>query len=319
MTRNKKVRVIFALAIIVAMMLPSVAMAAPASAPPPIAIIGPRLKPPPIPATTPINPAAGYNNVVSGNVPEALVSNVVDGGRLQEAPGRGIRQTSTQYGYGILLNATPNVCNNFNAQGSYAAFNVKSDVWTDWYAGWGPFAIDNGIYQAKNVTFSQERVVGPGGNYNDVLSKGNGEQNSVKIASHEPYAAGFGSPTFTVPEDYQWGTVTVSVKYLIWDHDQGGKSGGPDGNDWDWASMGVKPGAAGNQAYYVNGYDRGEWHELVETVELGGAKDIMVLIQGQSPSVLNSNIYFDDVKIAFSNEDGSKSIYLTDCTLAPGS
>jgi hypothetical protein len=317
MTRNKKVRVIFALAIIVAMMLPSVAMASTGpSVPPPIAVIGPRLKPPPIPATTPILPATAYNYVIAGNVPQALEANAADGGKTQSAVGRGIKQTSTSIGTGILLNATPNVCNNFNAQGSYAAFNVKSDVWTDWYAGWGPFAIDNGYYQAKNVTFSQERVVGPGSNYNDNLSAGNGEQNSVKIASHEPYAGGFGSPIIPVAEEYQWGTVTVSVKYLIWDHDTGGKAGGPDGNDWDWASMGVKPGAAGDQAYYVNGYTRGEWAELTQTVELGGAKDIMVLIQGQSPAVLNSNIYFDDVKIAFSNQDGSKSVYLTDCTLA---
>jgi hypothetical protein len=317
MTRNKKVRVIFALAIIVAMMLPSVAMASTGpSVPPPIAIIGPRLKPPPIPASTKILPSTAYNYVIAGNVPQALEANAADGGKTQSAPGGGIKQTSTSIGYGILLNATPNVCNNFNSQGSYAAVNVKSDVWTDWYAGWGPFAIDNGYYQAKNVTFSQERVVGPGGNYNDNLSAGNGEQNSVKIASHEPYAGGFGSPIIPVAEEYQWGTVTVSVKYLIWDHDQGGKQGGTDGFDWDWASMGVKPGAAGDQAYYVNGYTRGEWAELTQTVELGGAKDIMVLIQGQSPAVLNSNIYFDDVKIAFSNEDGSKSVYLTDCTLA---
>jgi len=317
MTRSKQIRVIFALIMIVIMMLPGVAMAATGpSVPPPIAVIGPRLKPPPIPATDPVSPATGINNVLSGNVPQALEANAADAGRTQEAPGRGIRQTSTSYGYGLLLNATPNVCNNFNSQGSFAAFNVKSDVWTDWYGGWGPFAINNGYYQAKNVTFSQERSVGPGGNYNDNLSAGNGEQNSVKIGSHEPYAAGYGSPIIPVAEEYQWGTVTVSVKYLIWDHDQGGKQGGPDGQDWDWASMGVKPGAAGDQAYYVNGYTRGEWSELTQTVSLGGAKDIMVLIQGQSPAVLNSNIYFDDVKIAFSNQDGSKSVYLTDCTVA---
>jgi hypothetical protein len=80
--------------------------------------------------------------------------------------------------------------------------------------------------------------------------------------------------------------------------------------------MGIKPGAACDKAFYVNGYVRGEWAELTHTVDLGWADDIMVLLQGQSPSVLNSNIYFDDVKIAFTNHDGSKSVYLTDCTLA---
>jgi hypothetical protein len=332
MTRNKYVRVIFAMIMIVAAMLPAVAMAGsggpgggppigigPAvgpSIPPPIAITGPRLKPPAIPASSVIKPSTAYNYVIAGNVPQAQEANAADGGKTQSAVGRGIKQTSTAVGTGILLNATPNVCNNFNSQGSFAAFNVKSDIWSDWYGGWGPFAIDNGYYQAKNTTFSQERVVGPGGNYNDNLSKGNGEQNSVKIASHEPYAGGFGSPIIPVAEEWRWGTVTVSVKYLIWDHDQGGKQGGTDGFDWDWASMGVKPNVWGDQAYYVNGYTRGEWAELTQTVSLGGAETVMVLIQGQSPAVLNSNIYFDDVKIAFSNEDGSKSYYLTDCTTA---
>jgi hypothetical protein len=295
---------------IVIMMLPNVAMAATGpSVPPPIAIKGPRLNPTAIPHSGVVNPAATYNYVIAGNVPQALEANAADGGKLQEAPGRGIKQTTTGIGQGILLYATPNVCNNFNTQANFAAVNVKSDVWTDWYAGWAPFAIDNGYYQAKNTTFSLERVVGPGSSYGP-------NQAAVKIASHEPYAGGFGSPIIPVPDGYDWGTVTVSVDYLVWDHDQGGKQGGPDGFDWDWASMGVKPGAAGDQAYYVNGYNRGEWSELTQTVELGGAKDIMVLLQGQSPAVLNSNIYFDNVRIAFSNKDGSKSVYLTDCTTA---
>jgi hypothetical protein len=309
MTRNKQIRVIFALIMIVIMMLPSVANAATGpSDPPPIKIQPFRLKPPPIPATDPISPSRAYNYVVTGNVPQALEANAADGGKTQEAPGRGIKQTTTAISTGLLLNPQPNVCNNFNAQASFAAPS-KSDIWTDWYGGWGPFAINNGYYQAKNVTFSRERSVGPGSRFGD-------NENSIKIASHEPYAGGFGSPIIPVPDDYQWGTVTVSVDYLLWDHDQGGKQGGPDGFDWDWASMGVKPGAAGDQAYYVNGYNRGEWSELTQTVELGGAKDIMVLLQGQSPAVLNSNIYFDNVRIAFSSKDGSKSVYLTDCTTA---
>jgi hypothetical protein len=315
MTRNKQVRVIFALIMIVIMMLPSVAMAATGpSVPPPIGITGPRLKPPAIPHSDVVNPAATYNYVVAGNVPQALEANAADGGKTQSAPGRGIKQTETGLALGITLYATPNVCNNFNMHGSYAAVNVKSDVWTDWYSGWAPFAIDNGYYKAKNTVFTMERVVGPGDAYNDTISKGDGEQAAVKIASHEPYAGGFGSPIIPVPEGYHGGTATVSVKYLIWDHDQGGKQGGTDGNDWDWASLGVKPGAAGDHAYYVNGYVRGEWAEMTQTIELGDAGDIMVLIQGQSPSVLNSNIYFDDVKIAFSSKDASKSVYLTDCT-----
>lgn len=317
MTRNKQVRVIFAMIMIVIMMLPSVAMAATGpSVPPPIGITGPRLSPPAIPHSSVVDPNTTYNYVIAGNVPQALEANAADGGKTQSAVGRGIKQTETGLGAGLTLYATPNVCNNFNAHGAYAAVNVKSDIWSDWYSGWAPFAIDNGYYQAKNTVFTLERVVGPGNNYNDTKSSGDGEQAAVKIASHEPYAGGFGSPIIPVPEDYAGGTATVSVKYLIWDHDQGGKQGGSDGFDWDWASLGVKPGAAGEHAYYVNGYVRGEWAEMTQTIELGDAGDIMVLIQGQSPSVLNSNIYFDDVKIAFSSADGSKSVYLTDCTSA---
>jgi hypothetical protein len=79
--------------------------------------------------------------------------------------------------------------------------------------------------------------------------------------------------------------------------------------------MGIKPGAHGDQASYVNGYVRGEWAELTHTVDLGNAGDIMVLLQGHSPAVLNSNIYFDDVKIAFIDAQGNGK-YLRDCTTA---
>jgi hypothetical protein len=318
MTRNKTVRIIFALIMVAIMMMPALEASAQTgpSVPPPIAIKGPRVSPPPIRHTTVVNPYTTYNWVAGGNVPQALEANAADGGKTQSAVGRGIKQTETGLGKGLTLYATANVCNNFNPQGSWAVPNGKSDTWTDWFAGWAPFAIDNGYYQAKNVVFTMERSVGPGNKWNDVLSKGDGEQASAKIASHEPYAAGFGSPIIPVPAGYEGGSVLVSAKYLIWDHDQGGKQGGPDGLDWDWASMGVKPGAAGENAYYVNGYVRGEWAELTQTVELGDAHDVMVLIQGQSPSVLNSNIYYDDVKIGFMSADGSKSVYLSDCTTA---
>jgi hypothetical protein len=104
----------------------------------------------------------------------------------------------------------------------------------------------------------------------------------------------------------------VSVKYLIWDHDQGAKLEGGDGIDYDWASLGIKPGADGDVALYANGYVRGEWSELVNTIDLGDAADVMVLIQAQSPAFLNSNVYFDDIKIAFISPKGEIK-YLVDC------
>lgn len=318
MTRNKKMRVIFAVLMAAIMMVPAAVVSAATgpAVPPPVAIKGPRLSPPPIRHTDTVNPYIPYNWVAGGNVPEALESNAANGGATQSAVGRGIKQTETGLGKGLTLYATANVCNNFNPQADWAVSEKKTDIYTDWFGGWAPFAINNGYYQAKNVVFTMERVVGPGNKYNDTRSAGDGEQASLKIASHEPFAAGVGSPIIPVPAGYEGGSVMVSVKYLIWDHDQGGKQGGPDGLDWDWASMGVKPGAAGDHAYYVNGYNRGEWSELTQTVELGDAHDVMVLLQGHSPAVLNSNIYFDDVKIGFVSADGSKSVYLTNCVTA---
>ena len=50
---------------------------------------------------------------------------------------------------------------------------------------------------------------------------------------------------------------------------------------------------------------------------LNEAQDIMVLIQAQSPAFLNSNIYFDDIKIAFIATDGTTR-YLADCAAVEG-
>jgi hypothetical protein len=279
--------------------------------PPPIAITGPRMKPPAIPHSDVFDPAI----IVQPLPAQSLEADAADGGKTQEKPGRGVKQTATGLGAGLTLYASPNVCNDFNPLDGYAVTNGKSDIWTDWYAGWAPFAVDNGYYQAKNLTFSMERVVGPGNNYNDDEDDDDEEQASVKIGSNQPYAGGFGSPIIPVPEDYRGGKVMVTVKYLIWDHDTGGSFGGDDGSDYDWASMGVKAGAHGDYATYVNGYIRGEWAELTNTIDLGNAPDVMVLLQGQSPGAFNSNIYFDDVKIAFIDKDGNGA-YLKDCTSA---
>lgn len=312
MSRNKQVRFIFALVLVVAMMLPAMVAAASTgpSVPPPSPIVGPRLKPPVIPHSDRLNPYTTYNYVAGGHAPAAAYeANAADAGRTQEAPGRGIRQTTTGLGKGTTLYAQANVCNNFNLQGSWAVEGTgkQTDIWTDWYGGWAPFAVNNGYYQAKNVGFSMERVVGPGNAYK------NKEQASLKIFSGQPYAAGVGSPIIKVPAGYSGGSVVVTVSYLIWDHDQGGKRGGPDGNDYDWASLGVKAGAHSDHATYVNGYVRGEWAQMTNEIALDGASDIMVLLQGHSPATLNSNIYFDNVIIGF--KSGDTTMYLSDCTV----
>lgn len=273
---------------------------------PPLAINGPRLTPPSVPATSDDLLTLAPLTV------NALEANAFDGGRLQESPGRGIRQTETGLGAGLTLYDTPHVCNNFNGNIGWATHESRTDIWTDWYAGWAPFALDADGYSALNATFTRERIVGPGNRYNAGTPNNSDAQYSVKIAGSKPYAGGFGSPRIPVPAGFENGQVMVSVKYLIWDHDQGAKLSGGDGIDYDWASLGVKPGADGPYAFYQNGYVRGEWAELVNTVDLDGAADIMVLIQAQSPAYLNSNIYYDDVKIAFVDEAGAVK-WLQDC------
>jgi hypothetical protein len=284
-----------------------------AADPPPIAITGPRLAPPPISHSDVLDPYVVYNRqlVAPGLPVQSLEADAADGGHVQEE-GQGVHQTATDISFGIELFDPPNVCNDFNAEGQWPSVDGQTDVWTDWYAGWAPFAIDNGYYQAKNVTFSRERVVGPGSNYVPSEESGDADQHSAKIASNQKYAAGYGSPRIMVPEGYEGGQVLVTVDYLIWDHDTGGGMG--DGLDYDWASLGVKAGADCDCAVYVNGYVRGEWAEMTNVVELGHAEDIMVLIQGHSPGSFNSNIYFDNVRIAFIDADGNGS-YLADCTL----
>lgn len=219
---------------------------------------------------------------------ESQEADTADGGRMQEKPGRGIRQTTTAYANGLTLYPSSGVCNNFNRTNDWAV--PPSDIYTDWYAGWGPFAVNEGLYQAKNTVFAMERVVGPGANYGP-------DQFSAKISSHQPYAGGYGSPMIAATPGAE---VTVRVKYLIWDHDT-------HGTDYDWASMGIKPDAAGPVASYVNGYVRGEWAEMSHTVTAGSSGKIMVLLQGSSPAALNSNIYFDDVQISINGKA------LTDC------
>lgn len=254
----------------------------------PVPVVGPRLKPPPIPHTDVLLPATIYN-MQPKPIQLSEASEVYKAQPYYE-PGAGVMKTVTPYSKGITLYPVADACNNFNG----AKWAVPpSDIWTDWYGGWAPFAVDDGYRKAKNTTFSMERVIGPGANY--------GKGYSAKIASNQPYAGGFGSPLIKVPAG---ATVTVTVKYLVWDYVQ---AADPKDKIMDWASMGVKPDAFGHEAVYVNGYVRGEWAVMENTVTAGHSGEIMVLLQGESVGAVNSNIYFDDVQIAVDGE------YLADC------
>jgi len=297
---------LFAVLLVVALLLPASAVLAQDTGPNPhiIPILAPRLDPPPIPNSDVLEPNQIWNQVVAWNLPaqstEAAAVASADG--LSDGD-PGILKTITNIASGITLNYlnahTPVVCNNFDTNGNWASswgLSSRVDPWTDWYAGWGPFAVDDGYRQAKNVVFSKENVVGPGSHYDDDgTSSAVGDtvdgRHSAKIASTQPYAAGFASPVFTATPG---ATVRVVVHYIIYNH---GNIAHDNRWDYDWASLGVKPNAYADPAQYVNGYTRGQWNSMENTVIVGDSGEFMVLIQGESPAALNSNIYFDDVSI----------------------
>ncbi len=306
MTASRTLRSMLAFVLALTALAPIVAEAAPVTPPPLPLSTGPRMAPPPIPLPS-------FDLLVNAPLTvNALEADAFDFGRRQEEEGRGIRQTETGYGAGLTLYDSPNVCVNFNAEDGWSSSDGNPDMYTDWFSGWGPFALNEGEYKAENVAITRERSVGPGDRYNDTEDTDNRTEYAIKFAAHVPFAAGMGSPRIPVPDGFAGGKVLVSVKYLIWDHDQGAKLEFGDGIDYDWASLGIKPGADGDVALYANGYVRGEWAELVNTVDVGEAADIMVLIQAQSPAFLNSNVYFDDIKIAFISPTGEVK-YLADC------
>ncbi len=260
---------------------------------PPLPVIGPRLSPPAIPHSSVLNPALVYN---APKPPQVAEANQVYNEQPYYQPGAGVLSTVTEYANGISLYPSDNVCNSFDVGGNWAASadQKNSDIWTDWYAGWAPFAIDHGLYQAKNTVFSVERTVGPG------VKSGSGHY-SAKIASNQPFAGGFGSPKIKAAPGAD---VTVTVKYLLWDYVQAEDSAG---HILDWASLGFKPDAAIPGATYVNGYIHGQWAEMTVTGTAGPSGEVMVLLQGQSTGSVNANVYFDDVQIKIGDE------YLQDC------
>lgn len=232
----------------------------------------PRNSPPPIPHSMVLDPGVTLDFVQNKARPQSLAAAAA--AASQGTSGEpGVLQTVTSVANGIYLYPSANVCNDFNLEKDW-----HGEVWTSYFGGWGTFAADDGYFQAKNVTFDREQVVGPGNDFGDNSA-------SMKIASNQPYDAGVMSPAIPVqPGD----TVKVRVRYLIYNHDI-------EGRNWDYASMGIIP-RRGAHASYVQGYHRGEWAVLEQEITASGHQ-IIVMLQGHSPDALNSNIYFDDVEI----------------------
>lgn len=263
------------LALVLALLMVAVAITPALAEGPQLTIkpmIAPRNAPPPIPHSGVLSQSAIQNFVQNDVRPQSLAA--ASAAKAQGVKGKpGILQTVTGVAAGIYLYPSSNVCNDFNLGTGW-----QGEVWTSYFSGWGAFAADDGYFQAKNVTFDREQVVGPGNVFGP-------NQASMKIASNQPYDAGVMSPAIPVaPGD----TVMVRVRYLIYNHDQEGRA-------WDYASMGIIP-ELGKHATYVNGYHRGEWAVLEQEVQATGDA-VVVMLQGHSLDALNSNIYFDDVEI----------------------
>ena len=240
-------------------------------------VLAPRQSPPPISHSMVLARTTIEAFVESDLRPESETAN--DAAEGQDISGEpGVLETTTSVASGINLNDPGDVCNDFNRKSRW-----DQEVWTSYYAGWGAFAADDGYFQAKNVTFDREQVVGPGNKFDS-------NQASMKIASNQPYDAGVMSPHIEVdPGDM----VKVRVAYLIYNHDT-------EDRNTDYASMGIIP-QFGEHATYVNGYWRGEWAILENEVQATGS-EIVVMLQGHSPDSLNSNIYFDNVQVYVNDE-----------------
>ena len=202
---------------------------------------------------------------------------------------------------------TSDSCVNFNDKQKWASQIVANGVrqgtaWKDHYAGWGFFAVNNPrYYREQPVAFSFDESV------NNFHINADDSKISSKISSNQPYAAGYGSPLIPVtPGD----EIKVIARYLL--------ANQPPEQAYDWASLGIKPDDSSvnpnaipekTNAVYANGYVRGRWAELEQTTVAQG-NHVMVLLQGQSPAAINSNIWFDDVEIFVNGNP------LSDCEFA---
>lgn len=272
--------------LLISMMLMPAALALASSRPQPpsgiYAIVPAPPDPAPAPALNLMPDTRIYNKLVgeqqSNGTQKRVYSDVVN--QSQAIAGPGVLTTADGMSSGVTLFETPTACLTFNQVEKW-----NGHIWYAAYGNWGTFSVDDGgFYKPENVRFDMERVTGPGDRA--------GDEFSFKIAGDQPYAAGLVSPVINAPPG---SVVTVRIKYLMFNQD-GVQVGNQTVNDW--VSLGLKPNAHGNDAVYVNGYARGAWSELVNSVVAGESGQILVLIQAESPASLNSNIYFDDVEIA---------------------
>lgn len=276
---------IFRTILVIALLTPTALALASSSRPLPPSGIYAIVPAPRDPAPAPVANLMPDTRIYNKLVHEQAVGDqarMAGGAMVQSQPvaGAGVLTAADGLSSGETLFQSPTACLTFNHQEKW-----NGHIWYAAYGNWGTFSVDDGgFYKPEHVRFDMERVTGPGDR--------SGKEFSFKVSGDQPYAAGLVSPVITAPPG---AVVTVRVKYLMYNHN-GVQVGNQTVNDW--VSLGLKADAHGDEAAYVNGYVRGEWAELVNSVVAGERGQILVLIQAESPAALNSNIYFDDVEIA---------------------
>jgi hypothetical protein len=233
----------------------------------------------PAPVTSLAPDATLYNQLVQtqqSNGSQAAASAMTQSAGVD---GPGVLARANGESSGGTLFATGQACLTFDNQ---AKWNGRIHYAA--YGNWGTFSVnDGGFYKPEHVRFDMERTVGPGDRHGGAFS--------LKIAGDQPYAAGLVSPVLNAPPG---AVVQVRVHYLLFNQ-SGVRVGEQTVNDW--VSLGLKPDAHGGEAFYINGYTRGQWSSLTNSVVVGESGQYLVLIQAESPAALNSNIYFDDIEI----------------------
>lgn len=247
-----------------------------------------------------LDPMDIYNNLLIPDTPDAPDKPGKQGNLPPQSEAAKIAAKDSVWAGGFITSTVPSdlttsdACVDFNDKQKWASQIVVNGVrqgtsWKDHYAGWGFFAVDNPrYYRAQPVAFSFDA------NVNNFRNNNEDNGISAKITSNQPYAAGFGSPLIPVrPGD----EIRVIARYLM--------SNQPPEHAYDWVSLGIKPDdnpidpnaiPEKTNAVYANGFVRGRWAALEQTTIAQG-NHVMVMLQGQSPAAINSNIWFDDVEI----------------------
>lgn len=288
MTHRRLLKSLPKIALLIGLIWPAFTLASAGRPQPPsgiYAVVPAPDDPAPAPVTDLMPDTRIYNQLVAEQRQDDIIRSLTKAGAGAKARGglsndqRAISpppKSALEYGESVCLNFDDT--SRWNGNVSYAT-----------YARWGTFSVDDGgLYRPENVRFEMEESVG--------------SVYSFKIAGDRPYAAGLISPVISARTG---ALVEVRVKYLIAAHD-GMRVGGNVISDW--VSLGLKPDAHGPSAQYVNGYNRGDWGQMVNSLTAGESGEVLVMLQAESPAAFNSNVYFDDLEIFI---DG---VPLADCS-----